>query len=89
MVGEMLKNPRISFYDSMYGCVGSSTIYAGRDLNEKDFKKWFNHICKINRNNYYLGIYAEYDDNEDESFVHEISQYWNCLQMDNNPAIPF
>jgi len=83
----MLKNPRIKIIDDgCFGYTGSWVLYADRDLTEKDFKKWFNHVWKHLAPN--DNAYAISDD-EDGDGYHEWSQWWAIQEMQNDPAIPF
>ena len=83
---EMLKNPRIVFIDTSFGYTGESAIFANRELTEKDFKKWYNNVCRRNRFNHKVDVFAEYGVEDD---YHEISQYWAHEEMLNNPVFPF
>ena len=85
---KLLKNPRITNYDTMYGYVGSSSIFAGRDLTEKDFKKWYkNYLKRLGKAIRYMDVIAEYDD--DELDVCDLTSYWYNVEMQHDPLIPF
>ena len=84
----MLKNPRIEIVDDgCFGYTGSYVLEAGRDLTERDFKKWFNHVYK--RLLPPDTAYAYSDDEEYEGCQHEWSQWWGIQEMQNDPNIPF
>ena len=88
MEDKLLKNPRITTYETMYGCTGSSSVFAGRDLTEKDFKKWFKHyLRRMGKAIRYIGVIAEYDDEEFD--VCDLTSYWYNVEMSHDPSIPF
>lgn len=83
---KLLHNPHLTFLDDAFGYTGESRVYAGRDLTERDFKKWYNHVWERNKFNSYLIILAHY---EDEDGLHELANYWGMQEMQNDPHIPF
>ena len=40
-----MKNPTLVFFDDAYGYATSATREAGRDLTEKDLRKWWRHYA--------------------------------------------
>lgn len=71
-MSEVFKAPKIRFFETMYGYTSYSEREAGRDLSEKDFRKWYNHYIK--RVPEYIDVAAIYTDDDGDEL--DISQYW-------------
>lgn len=84
---KILKNCRICFSDSCYGYTAQSFRFPTRDLTEKEFKKWYKHICKSLPKFCDIDVYALY--NDEEGYECNLTMYWANLEMDKNPFFPF
>lgn len=40
-----MKNPTLVFFDTSYGYAATAVRTAGRDLTEKDLRKWWRHYA--------------------------------------------
>lgn len=54
-----MKNPTLVFFDTAYGYAASSTREAGRDLTEKEMRKWWKHYA--DRMPDYIAVSATYE----------------------------
>lgn len=69
-----MKNPTLVFFDEMYGYTAKSERRAGRDLNEKELRKWWKHHTKRLPEN--ISVAAVYEDEDGE--VRDATEYW-CM----------
>lgn len=69
-----MKNPVLVFFDSAYGYATSATREAGRDLTEKELRKWWRHYSDNTPE--YISVAAVYED-EDGHAV-DATEYW-CM----------
>ena len=67
-----MKNPALVFFDTAYGYTASSTIKAGRDLTEKELRKWWRHYA--DRAPHYVDVGATYEREDGE--VIDATAYW-------------
>ena len=87
-MNQLLREPRIVFFETMYGCTAHSEKRAGRDLTEREFKKWYNHVTKNMPD--FISAMAEYSDEDGDE--HEITQHWFIHEMNmwhNANSFPF
>ena len=84
---KILKNCRICFSDSCYGYTAQSFRFPTRDLTEKEFKKWYKHICKSLPKFCDIDVYA-FIDNEDGD-CYDLTMDWVDLEMSKNPGLLF
>lgn len=67
-----MKNPTLVFFDDAYGYNASATREAGRDLTEKEMRKWWKHYAK--RAPECIAISATYENDEGE--IRDITENW-------------
>ena len=67
-----MKNPTLVIFDTAFGYGASYSIKAGRDLTEKEMRKWWRHYADKAPD--YVGVGATYE-NEDGEAV-DITAYW-------------
>lgn len=69
-----MKNPTLVFFDDAYGYATSATREAGRDLTEKDLRKWWRHYA--DRTPRYIDVTATYESDEGDTV--DITRDWVC-----------
>lgn len=85
-----MKNQRVIvlFYSDSNRSMLQEVHYSGRALSEKDFKRFYNHICKKVQSVLDVAdVFACYDDESGE--IHELAQWWGNEEMTHNPVYPF
>lgn len=69
-----MKNPALVFFDTAYEYAATSTIEAGRDLTEKELRKWWRHYA--DRAPEHVAVSATYETLDGE--VRDITEDWVC-----------
>lgn len=67
-----MKNPTLVFFDIAYGYTASSTREAGRDLTEKELRKWWKHHTK--RLPDCISVAATYETEDGD--IRDATEYW-------------
>lgn len=83
---EMIKNPRLVITDNgCFGYIGSCVREAGRDLSERDFKKWYTHIRKRLFPTDSVTAYGQPADDdtftEDDWIDYSLHWFWNDYEQ--------
>lgn len=67
-----MKNPTLVFFDTSYGYYATATREAGRDLTEKELRKWWKHYAdKCPRG---IVVAATYETLDGET--RDATEYW-------------
>lgn len=75
-MNQVLHNPVIVVIDESFGYTAEYEHSAGRDLTEREFKKWYDHMSKNLPE--FITTVALYSDDEG---VHEITADWFFHEM--------
>lgn len=83
---DMIKNPRIVITDNgCFGYTGTTLLKAGRDLSERDFKKWYVSVCKRLLPPDSATAYGQPADDDDYTeydwIDYSLHWFWNTLEQ--------
>ena len=88
-----MRNARLAIVSYEEGHMVEREIFANREISEKAFKKWYNHVFReeVRRSdkhcfNGLADIFAVYDDESGD--WHELANYWGIQEMKHNPHCP-